>query len=302
VNKLMNVKRVYDKESLVGYLSSRNNSLEGFRICAFGDFPNHYTSYGLCTIEGYQNLYQQRFKDVFKMLRDPREKRKVDNRTYLHDWNDRTFGILDMMGVKYYISYIKWVPPTASIVEDTVIAGFEKQYHIYRSEKVFPKWVPFFDWNIYPSSEELMGKMFYSEPEVLRNKALLCMDDISHLNLPPAQPGSAKIIVKHYNPDDIEVLLEATAPGILMIGDMFYPGWQGWRNGKAADIFPVDHIFRGMYFEKGKNLVKLTYKPSYLALSIFLSLTGIVIGGIFLGFTQYRASRSKRVNNRKLKV
>ncbi len=61
--------------------------------------------------------------------------------------------------------------------------------------------------------------------------------------------------------DTAAVQIEKTRPGVLVMADAWYPGWTATLDGKAADIFPVDGVFRGVEVGEGEHLVAFSYEP-----------------------------------------
>lgn len=81
--------------------------------------------------------------------------------------------------------------------------------------------------------------------------------------------GSAEILIVDTNeitPTYATINLPKTKPGILVINDTYYPGWQATVDGKATDIFPVNGAFRGIELSEGEHLVEIRYTciPFYI--------------------------------------
>ncbi len=60
--------------------------------------------------------------------------------------------------------------------------------------------------------------------------------------------------------------------GLLVLSEIFYPGWQATVNGHAARIYKVDGGLRGVVVEAGENRVKLQYRPWSFIIGSTLSL------------------------------
>jgi len=80
--------------------------------------------------------------------------------------------------------------------------------------------------------------------------------------LPNQTPDRVRIR-KH---DATRVVIDATsdAPGILVLSDVFYPGWQATVNGKKAPILPAYSGLRGVVVPAGSNTITMIYRPVWL--------------------------------------
>lgn len=71
-------------------------------------------------------------------------------------------------------------------------------------------------------------------------------------------------------------------PGVLVVSDTFYPGWQAVIDGEAAAIFPVQVLFRGVVIDSAAQRVEFSYEPASLTIGAILSLIAAVValGGL----------------------
>ena len=63
------------------------------------------------------------------------------------------------------------------------------------------------------------------------------------------------------NSGQLNVSVEAEAPGLLVVSDQYYPGWIAYVDGKPAPIYAVNGILRGVYLEKGRHVIQFKYRP-----------------------------------------
>jgi uncharacterized membrane protein YfhO len=67
--------------------------------------------------------------------------------------------------------------------------------------------------------------------------------------------------VVRLEPDRLVVETHLDAPGLLVLSEAWYPGWQATDNGDAAPIVRADAILRGVPLEAGSHSVDVTYRP-----------------------------------------
>lgn len=108
-------------------------------------------------------------------------------------------------------------------------------------------------------------------------------------NLAESDSGAqarARIDTPEHN-NEVRVQVERTRPGVLVLADAWYPGWQAAVNGKSTPILPVDGIFRGVEVGEGDHEVVFTYAPRSLYYGLGLSLVCL----LFTLFSMWRLRR-----------
>jgi len=98
---------------------------------------------------------------------------------------------------------------------------------------------------------------------------------------PEAAAGSPGLAtVRGY--DDARVAIETEADGrrLLVLTDVFYPGWTARIDGAAAPIHRVNYAFRGVTVPAGRHLVEFRYEPRSFKVGAALSALGVVLVGV----------------------
>ncbi len=80
-------------------------------------------------------------------------------------------------------------------------------------------------------------------------------------------------------PDPQHVLVAATLdkPGIVVLADVFYPGWKLEIDGKPAEILRTNRMMRGAFVQAGKHTLTYYYDPDSFRFGKWLSLAGLGI-------------------------
>jgi Bacterial membrane protein YfhO len=93
----------------------------------------------------------------------------------------------------------------------------------------------------------------------------------------PSQVGdSVKVVVEESGPQ--RTVLDATLamPGLVILGDVFYPGWNLTIDGQPAPIYRANRLMRGAAVKAGKHRLVYTYEPRSFQVGAAISLIGIV--------------------------
>jgi hypothetical protein len=104
-------------------------------------------------------------------------------------------------------------------------------------------------------------------------------------------PGSAVRIVE-YQPN--RIVLESNAPTatVLVVSEIFYPGWKATIDGKPAQIYLTDFLLRGITLTPGPHRVEMRYTaPGARNGAIITLVTLCLIAG--LGIVAWRRFREK---------
>jgi len=76
-------------------------------------------------------------------------------------------------------------------------------------------------------------------------------------------------------PEEMEIAVKASRPGIVVVADSYDAGWRALVNGKSAPILQVNGLFRGIYVPAGDHTIVLAYTP--VSVTAGLMITGIGI-------------------------
>jgi hypothetical protein len=72
-------------------------------------------------------------------------------------------------------------------------------------------------------------------------------------------PGRARIVSYHRNSVTVEVDTERA--GILVLHDIYYPGWEVTVDGERRPMLRANLLFRGVEVEAGRHLVEFDFRP-----------------------------------------
>jgi hypothetical protein len=154
---------------------------------------------------------------------------------------------------------------------------------IYENRDVLPRVYFVTDADIMDSDEDVLRELA-NDTFNPRELVLLSRDD----NLPPgiatlpgqaAGSGDSSVQVDRYDTEKIVIAVHQERPGILVVSDVYYPGWNAYVDGNPAPLFPADYAFRGVYLEPGDHTVTMTYEPESFRNGAIISLvTALILG------------------------
>jgi hypothetical protein len=264
----------------VRYLRDRQRSEPPFRVFATGGilYPNFATAFHLDDIRMLDALYPSRYFEYVQSF-------LAENVT------DRYTGGYGSSEQPSRIAHNKWLN-AANVRFVIVPAGqdpgrqFVRVYHgevdVYENRGVLPRAFVAGAAVVVRARQEALAVMRDPAFDPAMSVVLEASGGSSRIVLPsagPARAGEARI--SKYDAQEVEVEVAADRPGVLVLADAYYPGWEAELNGEPAAIYAADLAFRGVVVPAGRHRVVFHYRPAPVTAAFALaavSLAGLAIG------------------------
>ncbi len=136
--------------------------------------------------------------------------------------------------------------------------------------------------------------LVYHVEEIADEEALARLDEVtfdpmqvalvppgSALALHPPEGGQAgEVTLQKRTPGSITLDVVTPADGLLVVSEIYYPGWQAYLDGQPVDIMPVDYVLRGVVVPAGRHRVAMEFRPfSFTAGAIISVLSLLALTG-----------------------
>lgn len=95
--------------------------------------------------------------------------------------------------------------------------------------------------------------------------------------LPDSSGAPTAAPIERYDDNRVTIATSTARPGLLVLADAYYPGWQAKVDGKPAAIYPVDVAFRGVPVPAGAHVVTMEYRPQSFTISLLGVPAGLVL-------------------------
>jgi hypothetical protein len=96
----------------------------------------------------------------------------------------------------------------------------------------------------------------------------------------PGSPGQVKVL--KYESTRIGLDAEVAMNSLLVLGEKYYKGWRASVDGNQAEIFPVDHVLRGIYLTPGRHRVEFVFDPVPFKIGKYLTLASFAFFALML--------------------
>jgi hypothetical protein len=82
----------------------------------------------------------------------------------------------------------------------------------------------------------------------------------------------AEARILEYGNQRVNIQASLDSPGILVLADSFYPGWNAYVNGRQEKIYRANLFFRGVRLSAGTHTVQFRYEPRSFAIGRAVSI------------------------------
>jgi hypothetical protein len=102
----------------------------------------------------------------------------------------------------------------------------------------------------------------------------------------PAVPG--RLLALRSN--TLRAEIDAPASGVVVVNEVYYPGWQARVDGRPTPLFQVNHLVRGLIVEPGRHTIELSFRPHGFRWCAALYLSGFagVLAALVLELRRWR--------------
>ena len=177
--------------------------------------------------------------------------------------------LLDLLNVKYYI--------LASSVSLN-ITGFElvlqnHTYKVYKNTRALPRSFVVHDARVMQERNAVLLEMTSLG---FRPRSYAIVDQpIAGLPADAALQSPVPHVVQH-TLHKVAMKVQLTQPGLLILGDVYYPGWQAFVDGRETTIYRANYVMRAVFVPAGEHVVEFLYRPRSLQLGAAVSVMALV--------------------------
>jgi len=224
---------------------------------------NMLMAYGLSTASGYESLAPANLG------------------SFLEGTNDEENILLDLANVKYLLAR----PESDLPSERFELVADSPGLRLYRNKHCLPRAQFISDWQVIPDHSRVMTMMrssaFHPDKMVFLEKGPPPGFAVLGRNASDALlPGA--IHIEHYENERVALHVRSAQPGVLVFGDVFYPGWKVRVDGHTAEIYRADSVLRAVFVSAGAHEIEFVYDPLSFRVGATLTISTIAITGVWM--------------------
>ena len=232
-------------------------------------WPNYGAVYGMAHVGGYDLPVYRRYSDVYEAQGGTGYRQ-----TWSPDW-----PLVDWMNVKYFIG-----------IEEQNLGEYElvfaENYRVYENKDVLPRAYLVYEAEILDDDKTILqtltsGTFEFGQKVILENE--LPQEQMTAINSLAKQTlsGLDAVEIMSFNNDEVVLDVFTESPGILVMSDVFAPGWKAFVDGEEETIHRANYAFRAVFVPAGKHQITFIYQPLDFQVGRFLSMLGLAL--LFIG-------------------
>jgi uncharacterized membrane protein YfhO len=90
------------------------------------------------------------------------------------------------------------------------------------------------------------------------------------------------VSVSHRAPNRVGLVTSATTDRLVVVSEMYFPGWRARVDGVETTVYRINYLFRGIVVPAGQHQVEFDYLPASLLLGAAISALALVVTAVLV--------------------
>ncbi|MEW5959344.1 MAG: YfhO family protein, partial [Chloroflexota bacterium] len=124
---------------------------------------------------------------------------------------------------------------------------------------------------VIPDDQRALARLA-SDDFDLRRRAVVA----ESLPTPLAEAGASTAQVARLSPTRLTATVEAAGPHLLVLSQIYYPGWQAQLDGEPVELRRVNVVQQGVLVPPGRHTIEVVFRPASFRWGVLISALGVV--------------------------
>jgi hypothetical protein len=166
----------------------------------------------------------------------------------------------------------------AAYCDDPLELVYDKEVRIYRNKSYYPRAFAVYRADIILDDQTALSEL-QSMSCYLRQCVILAepLGKNETLEQVPALASGMEVRRLSYGPNTVYLDVSMAHNGFIVLGDVYYPGWKAFVDGREMMVHRADYALRAVFVEEGDHRVQLVFRPMSFQFGACLSLFGLVL-------------------------
>ena len=103
--------------------------------------------------------------------------------------------------------------------------------------------------------------------------------------------GTGSVQLTHYAPNELHYTAQTDKGGVLVLSEIYYPGWTATIDGRPVDLGRVNYVLRALRVPAGRHDIRLEFRPTSVAATDAVAYAALALLALALGFALWRSWR-----------
>jgi hypothetical protein len=241
--------------------------------------PNTASVYGLQDFRSYDGVGLRRYEEFLEIGFH-------FNGTSFELVNAGTPHLIDFLNIKYLVT-----PADLDLPADRFRVAFAQGSRVYENLRVQER---AFLVDRYVVAQGDAARRLLRRAADLATTVVLEDEPAADLRPAPAPQRTGTATVTRYEDTRVEIRTETDGRRLLVLSDVYYPGWSATIDGQPSPVLLANYAFRAVSVPAGTHTVEFRYRPNSVWYGALLSGLACALGLVLL----LRRGRGERVLRR----
>ena len=184
---------------------------------------------------------------------------------------------LSLLNVKYLLSLDPLPAP--------LVLVYDREVKIYENPEVFSRAFLVHRVETVKDGPEALARVLALGPELKQIAVLEGSTGPKESVTGKGGETGDRVQIMAYAARQVEIEVETSSPGLLVLGDTYFPGWKAEVDGKRVPILRTDYLLRGVVVDPGSHRIRFLYRPDSFYVGLGLT---IISGATILWSLKWR--------------
>jgi len=272
---------VYSAPPYVEYLQENS---AGYRVYDPENIipKNHLMVYGVPEIDGYDATALNYYSEFFG-----NDSGQIGG----HPGTVTSAVGISSLGTKLGLLNTKYVLSSKPLADnDFTLVYYYNDVYIYEYLKVLPKAFIVHKAEVITSEDDILTRL--NDKEFNPKEYVILEDGSGNVALNNNGDFEEETIYR-YSPNEIIVKTGSEHPGFLVIGEIWYPSWKVYVDGKLSQVLKTDYTLMSVYLGSGNHTVQFVYDDQLFKTGIAISSATAILLAVIISIYVIRRRRAK---------
>ncbi len=183
---------------------------------------------------------------------------------YWQSLGSRSTAQYDLLNIKYLIA--RKNAPLDRAKFKLVYDG-DPAFNIFENTRVLPRAFVVGNVRVAPDQAAALAAMRAADFDPAQ---MVVLERPVNSGQPAVNSGQSAAKVIGYSPNEIVLDVNAPSAGVLVLSEVYYPGWRAWVDDREVDVLRADSLFRAVELSAGAHRVRLLYDPASFKIGVGL--------------------------------